>query len=83
MTVRARFDGKAFVPVEPVDIPKDQMVELDIREAQDPPRGSPAAVLKALESAPHLSKEDFDELERAIEEGKRPPSFQGIFDDLI
>jgi len=82
MTVRARFDGNVFVPVEPVDIPKDQMVELDVRESTDPPRGSPAALLKLLRSMTPIPKEDLDALERAIEEGKRPVRYEGIFDDL-
>jgi hypothetical protein len=31
MTVRARFDGKVFVPIDPVQMKKDQIVELDVR----------------------------------------------------
>ncbi len=35
-----------------------------------PALGSPAAILKAMRSPPHISREDTDALERAIEEGK-------------
>lgn len=40
------------------------------------PPGSPQAVLDAMRAEPHLSKEDVDELDRAIQEGKRPVSYR-------
>jgi hypothetical protein len=82
MTIRARFDGVAFIPVDRVDLAKDQLVELIVIESTVPPRGSPAAVLRAMHSTPHIPKEDLDELERMIEEGKRAIRYEGIFDDL-
>ena len=42
--------------------------------------GSPAAILKAMYDAPHLTEEDVAQLERAIEEGKLPVSQEGVFD---
>ena len=82
MTIRARFDGAAFIPIDRVDLAKDQLVELYVVETTAPPRGSAAAVLEAMRSAPHIPKEDLDELERLIEEGKRPIRYEGVFDDL-
>ncbi|MEA2735281.1 MAG: hypothetical protein QOE14_1732 [Humisphaera sp.] len=34
MTIKARFDGKVLVPEEPLDLSKDERVELDVRRAQ-------------------------------------------------
>ena len=34
MTIKARFDGKVLVPEEPLDLPKDQRVEVDVRPLQ-------------------------------------------------
>lgn len=39
------------------------------------PPGSPAAVLAAMQQAPHLDSETVDEWERLMEEGKRRVSF--------
>lgn len=38
MTIKAHYDGKVFVPDEPVDLPKDQEVEIEIlpRPAEQP-----------------------------------------------
>lgn len=82
MTVRARYDGKVFIPMEPVDVPADQIVELEVRQASPPAKGSPAAILQALRSMPRLEPGDADALERSIEEGKLPVRPEGIFDDL-
>jgi hypothetical protein len=41
--------------------------------------GSPQAVLAAMQAEPHLKPEDVDELERLIEEGKRPVSYENPF----
>ena len=83
MTVRARYDGKNFVPIDPVDLPKDQVVELEVHTAsgQQSRRGSPAAVLEAMRSLPHLEPGDADALEQSISQGKVPASREGIFDD--
>jgi hypothetical protein len=35
--------------------------------------GTPAAILAAMEAEPHLTREDVEELEQAIEQGRRPP----------
>lgn len=37
LTIRARFDGKTFVPKEPVDLPKDTDVTITVdQNANDP-----------------------------------------------
>jgi hypothetical protein len=81
--LRAHFDGKVLIPVEPVDLPTDRELEIEVTDPGDPPRGSAAAVLKVVRSLPHLSKEDLDEWEKGIEAGKQPAKTTGIFDDLI
>jgi hypothetical protein len=47
----------------------------------NPVRGSPAAVLAAMRSPPHVPPEWVDELERLIEEGRRPPTTVNPFAD--
>jgi hypothetical protein len=34
MTIKARFDGKVLVPDEPLDLTKDERVEVDVRRLQ-------------------------------------------------
>jgi hypothetical protein len=82
MTVRAKFDGRVFVPLDPVEMTKDQIVELEVRPEESPAKGSPAAVLAAMRAGPRLQPGDAEALERSIEEGKLPVRFEGIFDDL-
>jgi hypothetical protein len=84
MTIRARYDGRVFVPVDPPGLPKDQLFDLEVvRQVGEgePPRGSAAAVLKFMRDHPPLSAEAAQELERSIEEGKIPVRYNGIFDD--
>jgi len=87
-TIRAHFDGRVFVPEEPVHLSVSQPVELTVREIEASKstngsrRSSPAAILEMMRSLPSLPSEWVDELERAIEEGKLPPDEKGIFDDL-
>ncbi len=44
-------------------------------------RGSPAAILPALEKLPKVPPEWVDELEHLIAEGRRPPSPPVVFPD--
>ena len=84
MTIRARFDGQVLVPVDPLDLPKDQLVEIAVLQRldeEDPPRGTPAALLKVMRNLTPVSAEDAAALERAIEEGQMPVDFRGIFDE--
>ena len=44
MTVRAHYDGKVIVPDEPVDLPVNTPLDLDVR----PANGAPAVALKSI-----------------------------------
>ena len=81
MTVRARFDGKAFVPMVPVDLPADSIVELEVRDTEASPRGSPELLFRIMRQRPHLEPGDIEALEAAIEAGKKPVRFTNPFDD--
>ena len=47
------------------------------------PRGSPAAVLAALEKLPKVPPQWVDELEQLIAEGRRPPSPPIVFPEEL
>jgi hypothetical protein len=82
--LRAQFDGKTLVPLEPVDLPTGQVFEVEVREEAPPNEmrpGSPQAILRAIAQPPHLSKEDVDELERVIRESELPARHEAIFDE--
>ena len=80
MTIRAHFDGRVFVPVDRVDLQKDQLVELEVRSASATDPGSPAAVLKLMDGMASTPPELIDELDRAIEQAKLSVNDQGVFD---
>ena len=82
-TVRARFDGKVFVPESPVQIPVGEIVEFQYPPVSSHPPGSPAAIMEVLRTLPSLPKEDVAEFERLIEESLSKPDFKGVFDHLI
>ncbi|MGH9896414.1 MAG: hypothetical protein ACREA0_31345, partial [bacterium] len=44
------------------------------------PKGSPHAILTALDTPPYCTEEDVDILMESIEEGKQPVRFEGVFD---
>jgi hypothetical protein len=84
--LRAQFDGKALIPLGPVDLPTGQVLDVEVHEPQpaldDETRpGSPKAILKVLQSLQPISAEDAAELERLIEEGQLPVDWKGAFDD--
>jgi hypothetical protein len=79
---RAQFDGKALIPLDPVDLPMGQVLEIEASETEIPlPRGSRELLLKIMHEAPHVTPEAVDELERMIEEGQIPSSDENIFGD--
>jgi hypothetical protein len=60
MTIKAHFDGKVFVPDEPVEIPAGSEVTLDV--ARPAPVGSTAQdILDALKASPGI-KEIWDRI---------------------
>jgi len=73
--------GKTIELEEPLPYPEGQPVSVSVEPLVGRyPRGSPAAILEAVRKPPHLTDEDVDELERAIEEGKLPVREECIFD---
>ena len=84
---RARFDGKVLVPMEPVDLPRGQILNVEIEveagEALEtrPTPGTPAAILEAIRQSPRVDPAIVDELERVMEESMLPARFDGPFDD--
>jgi hypothetical protein len=87
-TIRAHFDGRVFVPGEPVHLSAAQAVELTVREVEPLEietglrRGSPELILEVLRKLRPLPSEWVDEMDKAIEDGKIPPRDEGMFDDL-
>src|SRR4051812_50216066 len=41
-TLRAHFDGRFIVPDEPVDLPRDRTLEVQVREVEKQPQTQPA-----------------------------------------
>ena len=81
-TLRARFDGKVLVPLDPVDLPVGTDFDVELRERRIHQPGSPQALLTAIRSAPHLQSGDTEALERSIQEGKVPVRSNGAFDEV-
>jgi hypothetical protein len=81
MLVRARYNGQVLIPVEPVELPLDRVLEMDVREVVDPPVGSGAAILAALRSLPPLEPGDIEAFERELEAAERQAKYEGIFDE--
>jgi predicted DNA-binding antitoxin AbrB/MazE fold protein len=68
-TIRARFDGKVFIPEQPVELPVGQIVEIQLSGSSAQSKGSAAALLEAMKNLPKIPDEDVAEMERLIEEG--------------
>jgi hypothetical protein len=81
VTLRARFDGKVLVPEGPVDLPTGQLLELSVTATESGLRSSPAAIAEVLRSLEPIRREDKEEFERLIEEGKSPVNYRGVFDE--
>jgi hypothetical protein len=81
-TVRARFDGKVFVPERAVQLPIGEIVEVQFSDSPRLELGTAAALLQAMKTWPKISEEDVAEMERHIEASVSPADYSGIFDDL-
>jgi predicted DNA-binding antitoxin AbrB/MazE fold protein len=79
--LQAKFDGKVLVPLQPVDLPSGEVLDIEVHSPSGDRNGSPAAILRALQSLPPLPEEYFEDLERAIEEAKLPVRHEGVFDE--
>lgn len=87
MTYKGKVRGKVIELESAVALPEGTEVEIVVKDVQrekqtlrDYPRGSPLAILKFLDSPPVCTPEDVEALLQAIEQGKRPVKFEGIFD---
>ena len=84
MGFRGTVKGKV-IELEPgVALPDGAEVEVTVkngsRTTQQAGRGSPASLLKFLATAPQCTAADVDALLQAIESGKQPVRFDGVFD---
>jgi hypothetical protein len=77
-TLRAQFDGKVLVPVEPVDLQPGHLYELEVREP-NPPRRSPQEILRSLDALPEVSLEDVQAMEAEIKRGEKSIQFEDPF----
>lgn len=79
--------GQVIELEDKVALPEGMEVEVVVKGRQDEeeapdghPRGSPQAILAALDLAPRCTPQDVDALLQAIEQGSRPVRFEGVFD---
>jgi hypothetical protein len=79
-TLRARFDGTALIPLDPVDLPVGTEVDIELRPRPGPAPGSPAALLRVMAAGPRLEPGDIEALEREIAAGRQTPRAAGAFD---
>ncbi len=79
--LRAHFDGHALIPETPVDLPRDRVFDVEVKDTEDPEIGTGAAIMRAVRSAPHVTSEDVQALEDAIREGSIPADPKGAFDE--
>ena len=80
MVLQVRFDGKVLIPLVPVDLPTDRLLQVDVREADSPPLGSPERIKKMLESLPPLEPGDAAAMMQEINAAKQAADYRGIFD---
>lgn len=72
--LKAILCNGAIVPLEPVPVEWEEGAALEVAKMPASTPGSPAAVLAAVEAAPHVPSEWVDELEQLIASGRRPPT---------
>jgi len=87
MPYKGTVRGKVIELESDVPIPEGTEVEIVVKDkekktatASDHPRSSPQAILKFLDARPLCTPDDVEALLQAIRQGKRPVSFEGIFD---
>ena len=82
MVLQVRFDGKVLIPVGPVDLPTDRVLEMELREpTPSPAPGSRDALLEMLKSMPKLETGDVEALRHEIRAGRQLTKYEGIFDE--
>ncbi len=65
--------GRTIVLKEPADLPEGSEVLVSPIEAV---KGSPQAVLAAINAPPQVDSKDVDEMMRLIERGRRPVRYE-------
>jgi hypothetical protein len=87
MTYRGIVKGKVIELEDNVILPEGTEVEVLIKEERvaeaapsEYPKGSPKALLFALNLPPRCTSEDVEALVHAIQQGKQPVRFEGIFE---
>ena len=81
MTYKGIARGKTIELEEPLPYPEGQPVNVSVEPLVGKPRlGSPVAIRQVMHEPPHLTWEDVDELERAVEESKLPVNQESVFD---
>jgi hypothetical protein len=76
-----RLEGLAAEQKKSVEEVALERLASSVEAAVERPTGTAAAILKAMSEPPHLTSEDVDELERAIEAGRLPVQSTGAFDE--
>ena len=73
--------GKTIELEESLPFPEGQLISIHVKPLTKPLQpGSPEAIRQVMHEPPHLKREDVDELERVIEEGKLSVVQEGLFD---
>ncbi|MCS7187072.1 MAG: hypothetical protein N3B10_05335 [Armatimonadetes bacterium] len=80
MTYRGVVKGKIVELEGDPSIPEGTEVEVIVRERVRLHKGSPKLLAQVAEKEPHLTDEDVNALERAIEEGKMRIREYGVFE---
>jgi len=76
-----RLEGLAAEQKKSVEEVALEQLASSLEAAAEHPAGTAAAIRQAMRKPPHLSDEDVDELERAIEAGRLPVQSAGAFDE--
>ena len=87
MPYKGTVRGKVVELENDVALPEGTEVEILVKDREKKtvspsghPRGSPQAILKFLDTPPLCTPADVEALLQAIKQGKRPVSFEGVFD---
>ncbi len=87
MLYKGTVRGKIVELESDVALPEGTEVEIVVKDRGKKtvspgghPRGSPQAILKFLDTPPLCTPADVEALLQAIKQGKRPVSFEGVFD---
>jgi len=86
MTYKGVVKGNVVELEKGMQLPKGMAVEVVVKEqTAEPlapsghPKGSPQAILAALDTLPHCTAADVDALIKVIEDGTQPVRFNGVF----